>query len=241
MSIGTIRFNNMQIYATMQSPALLQVPNTTVFSFYGNLNFLHGYNNSNLWALTDYSSVKGFTETFDFTKFWETTFKKSNNRILKSVPDKTVAGSQSYSEMSRSEALQAAAKNKALEKLIGGNNWTVSTASFINDIPYARKGTSAILAKAALMTGENLVVTSALGTKTSPHIKSVSNSSHYNSTNPKLDLGGGLNRTQAYSLQYKLKGTGLFSRVEVEHDISGNYHLDVQIAENSFRNLDTFA
>ena len=78
MSIDTIRFNNMQIYSTMQSPALLQVPNTTVFSFYGNLNFLHGYNNSNLWALTDYSSVKGFTETFDFTKFWETTFKKSN-------------------------------------------------------------------------------------------------------------------------------------------------------------------
>lgn len=146
----------------------------------------------------------------------------------------------SYASMSREAALKAASADPNLEKLTGGTGWSVSDGSFIYDIPYAKKGTGAVLEKAASLIGESLVVTSALGTKDSPHVKNSGSVSHYNSNNPKLDLGGGLTPDQANSLKTKLDSTGLFSRITVESD-GATAHLDVQIADSAFEKLNTLA
>ena len=133
-----------------------------------------------------------------------------------------------FATMSKSEAVNAAEANPNLEKLSGGNGWRISSNSFVNDIPYARKGMNAFLTKLSSQIGENLVVTSALGTATSPHSK---NGGHYDETNPKLDFGGGMSESEAYLLKAKLDGTGYFSRVEVEVD-GTTAHLDVKVKEN---------
>ena len=148
--------------------------------------------------------------------------------------------STSFASMTRSEALEAARNNPNLEHLSGGTGWSISSASFTNDIPYARKGTSDILARVSKQIGEDLVITSALGTKNSPHAKTSSSESHYNEENPKLDIGGGLSHTQAESLRSKLLNTGYFSRVEVEKH-GDTAHLDVQIKDSAFKKLDTVA
>ena len=114
-------------------------------------------------------------------------------------------------------------------------------ADFCNDIPYAKKGTGALLTKISDEIGEELIVTSALGTKTSPHSKGNSSCSHYNEKNPKLDFGGGLNHSEATSLANKLKNTGYFSRVAVEANGDGNYHLDVQIKDSAYNSLNVTA
>ena len=98
-----------------------------------------------------------------------------------------------------------------------------------------------MLSKISAEIGEDLVVTSALGTKTSPHAKGSSSCSHYNENNPKLDFGGGLNQSEANRLANKLRGTNYFSRVAVEANGDGNYHLDVQIKDSAYKGLEITA
>lgn len=208
-------------------------------------------NDVNIWDYLNESSNKTNNSPSVFTNFWE---QMSNNYAKNnfswqniSYSSKPSTGKKNYTysgglyaNMNRLEALKKAEKDPKLEKLTGGNGWSISEASFINDIPYAKKGTGLVLAKAARLTGENLVVTSALGTKDSPHAKNSGSASHYNSDNPKLDLGGGLSPEQANSLKAKLDSTGLFSRIMVESD-GATAHLDVQIADSAFKSLDTVA
>ena len=193
-------------------------------------------------------------QKFDFSKLWEAVSSNNNSTntslfsfswenfkpaaIWNSGTKKS--SDTDYAALSRSSALEAAAKDPNLEKLTGGKGWSISESSFINDIPYARKGVSTILTRAAELTGETLVVTSALGTKDSPHAKGTSEASHYNSKNPKLDFGGGLSLSAAEALKKKLDDTGLFSRVDVEKD-GDTAHLDVQIASSAFEKIDTLA
>lgn len=171
-------------------------------------------------------------DTFTYTSPFFTT-----NSSKKSKTSKSSSGSlYKYANLSRSAALSEAAKDSNLEKLSGGKGWSVNSASFVHDIPYARKGTGAILTKVSKMINQELVITSALGTSGSPHVKNGDSVSHYNSNNPKLDIGGGLSPSEAYKLQAKLKSTGYFSRVSVETHGS-TAHLDVQIKESAFESL----
>ena len=143
-----------------------------------------------------------------------------------------------YAYLTRTNALRKAKSDSNLEELKGGRRWQISSESFIEDIPFARKGVSKLLDRICDEIGEDLVITSALGTINSPHSKSISRSgaSHYNPKNPKLDIGGGLSVDKAKELQRKLKNTGLFSRVEVEVD-GTTAHLDVQFKESAFQNV----
>jgi hypothetical protein len=201
----------------------------------------------NFWQMPTFFNTSNFNNllTFNTPSFWNSTGIWSPSTLGTSNSSSSISASRSsssgvcnykYAKLSRSAALTEAAKNPNLEKLSGGNGWSVSSNSFANDIPYARKGTSAILAKVAAQIGQNITVTSALGTKTSPHVKSTGYASHYNDTNPKLDLGGGLSNSRALALKDKLLATGYFSRVSVESD-GATSHLDVQIKESAYNNL----
>ena len=145
--------------------------------------------------------------------------KRINNKTLKNVDT-------SYAKLSRDKALKKAAKDPRLERLKGGNGWSVSLDSFITDIPYAKKHTGAILSFVSSIIGENLVVTSALGThgtrnNRTPHKVTQNYCTHHNAENPKLDI-----RSNGHpkKLQKMLLNTGLFARVSIEPD-----HLDIQI------------
>ena len=150
--------------------------------------------------------------------------KKSN--VKKEEQDLGKKVDTSYSRISREQALKRAKNDKRLERLSGGRGWSVSEGSFVTDIPYARKHTGEILSFVSSIIGENIVVTSALGTggtrgRRSPHWLSENYCTHHNAENPKLDI-----KTNGHSgkLRKKLISTGLFSRVSVEPD-----HLDIQI------------
>lgn len=139
---------------------------------------------------------------------------------------KTSSGRKDFGSMSKSEAIRAAKNNSNLEHLGGGKGWSVSDSSFVNDIPYAKKGMSKFLTKLSAQIGETLVVTSALGTANSPHSK---NGGHYDASNPKLDFGGGLTNSEANSLAGKLENTGYFSHILVEEHGDGTAHVDVKV------------
>ena len=150
------------------------------------------------------------------------TTEKSGNNIVNLQKKVDI----SYSKMTRTQALKRAKNDSRLEKLSGGNGWSIAEKCFITDIPYARKHTGEILSFVSSLIGENIVVTSALGTagtnKTrTPHKISQSYCTHHNAENPKLDIKTNGN---SYGLRKKLIATGLFSRVSVEPD-----HLDIQI------------
>lgn len=189
---------------------------------------------------------------FDFSNVFPTNFTFNTNNTIWNTPatfdfiqtpkksftnfSKNVSGSvnNSYLNLTKSAAFAKAKTDSNLEQLKGGRNWSISEASFRTDIPFAKKGTAAILDKVAAMTGENLVITSALGTgeANNPHQKS-GYASHHNAENPKLDIRINGN---AQAFAQKLKNTGYFSRVSVESD-----HLDVQIDPDKFKSLDTVA
>lgn len=168
-------------------------------------------------------------------------YSSSTSSTNSSSPSSFRRSSYLYANLSRSEALIKAKNDSNLELLTNGNGWSISSGCFTNDIPYAKKGTGALLSKISAEIGEDLVVTSALGTKTSPHAKGNSDCSHYNDKNPKLDFGGGLNYTEATSLANKLRNTNYFSRVVVEANGDGNYHLDVQIKDGAYNSLNFVA
>jgi hypothetical protein len=152
---------------------------------------------------------------------------KNKTAAKKSVSDNlSKKVDTSYSKLTREKALVKAKNDSRLERLDGGDGWSISENSFVTDIPYARKFTGAILSFVSSLIGENIVVTSALGTrgtkgKRTPHKISENYCTHHNAENPKLDI-----RTNGNSkkLRKKLIATGLFSRVSAEPD-----HLDVQI------------
>ncbi len=140
----------------------------------------------------------------------------------------------SYLHLSRSAAFQRALSDSNLERLSGGTNWEIAESSFITDIPFAKKGTSAVLDKVGSMIGEKLVITSALGTGEAgnPH-QTGGYASHHNAENPKLDIRISGNGQE---LAQKLRSTGYFSRVSVESD-----HLDVQIDPDKFKSFEAVA
>ena len=257
---SNIKFNNVQPFHVESGWNFGTLPiYSDAFSLWNNWSGFSGladFNGFNLWNNWNLSSgdsdtdfFSGFRNSFtennkgsgtaNFFNFSWAGFKPADNSGFKFTWKKS-SSDNSYASMSRAAALEAASKDPNLEKLTGGTGWSVSDSSFVNDIPYAKKGTGAVLEKAATLTGETLVVTSALGTETSPHAKGNSSESHYNSANPKLDLGGGLSLSQAEQLKVKLEGTGLFSRVVVESD-GDTAHLDIQIADSAFEKLDTLA
>lgn len=139
----------------------------------------------------------------------------------------------SYTKLNQAQATQKARKDSNLEELRGGKNWKVAN-TFHTDIPFAKKGTSAILQKVAQEIGEDLVITSALGTgeAKNPHKKG-GYASHHNAENPKLDIATNGHGT---ALAQKLRNTGYFSRVSLESD-----HLDVQIDINKFKKIECVA
>ncbi len=140
----------------------------------------------------------------------------------------------SYILLSQKQAEEKAKNDSNLELLKGGKNWSVLEKSFLTDIPYAKKGTGAILDKVANMIGEELIITSALGTGEAgnPHQKS-GYASHHNAENPKLDIRTTGNGNK---LAEKLRSTGYFSRVSVEKD-----HLDVQIDSSKYKDFEATA
>ena len=152
--------------------------------------------------------------------------------------DNNVAnGAHAYASLRREDALKKAKADSNLEELSQGEGWSISKASFINDIPYARKGTGELLTKVCKNARVTLTVTSALGTANSPHDKNITGAeSHYNELNPKLDLGGGLTAKEAQELKSKLEKTGCFSRIVVESD-GETSHLDVQFKDSEYEEL----
>lgn len=143
-----------------------------------------------------------------------------------------------YRSLYREEALNTAKKDPNLERLMTtvsekGNKVVISQASFVNDIPYAKKGAMDVLLAAADKIGQDLTITSALGCKTSPHSGSSTGDSHYNPNNPKIDFGGGLSHDAARSLKKDLESTGLFNFVNIEYD-GATAHLDAQIKMSAY-------
>ena len=132
----------------------------------------------------------------------------------------------SYSTISRERALERARNDSRLEELKGGDGWSISSDSFVTDIPYARKHTGEILSFVSSLIGEEIIVTSALGTagtrnRRTPHVVSRNYCTHHNAENPKLDIK---HNGHPSRLKYKLSCTGLFSRISIE-----STHLDIQI------------
>ena len=148
--------------------------------------------------------------------------------VTKKVSNKQI----NYSTLSRESALNKAKNSSSLEKLNGGNKWSVSDASFINDIPYAGKGINGFLDNLTTELDIDLTVTSALGTKNSPHVKV---GGHYNDKNPKLDFGGGLTVTEANEIKNKLDATNYFESIRVEEHSDGTAHIDVKIKDEALR------
>lgn len=157
---------------------------------------------------------------------------RRNNSYSKAVSGEI---DNSYLGLNKREAERKAQNDPRLERLSGGNGWSIQNASFTTDIPFARKGTSAILEKVSKLIGKELVITSALGTgePNSPHAKK-GYASHHNATNPKLDIS--LKGHNANDLAAKLRSTGYFSRISIESD-----HLDVQIDPSKFNSLEVIA
>lgn len=130
-----------------------------------------------------------------------------------------------YRALSKTQAEIEAQKN--LEKLKSSSGrWKVCTNSFINDIPYAGKGINAYLDDLTSRLNIDLTITSALGTKNSPH----TGKGHYDPVNPKLDFGGGLSYEEAEELKEKLDSTGDFAFVNIEKH-GATAHLDVKIKD----------
>ncbi len=214
------------------------MPNFSLFTQFNMPSF-----NWNTTSLFNFNNFPQFN--FNSFNFVPSQISSSNNynfnpaaTIQNKSFNKTASGgiNSSYARLSKSMAYQKALKDPSLENLSsGGRRWSISEASFRTDIPFARKGTKDILDKVTSIIGEDLVITSALGTGEAgnPHVKS-GYASHHNAENPKLDIS--TRGKNAGRLAAKLRETGYFSRVSIESD-----HLDVQIDPAKFKKLDTVA
>ena len=206
--------------------------NFDTFSYSGSYSNYGGYNNFNSFGNWAFGSP-GNTNNSNGTK----------GKNITPLDDITFK----YANMSRAEALTAAKKDSNLENLedlANGKKWTLNSASFPNDIPYAKKGTAKLLDKVYEAIDKynkehscniKLVVTSALGTTSSKHTRKRDKISHYNELNPKLDFGGGLSEQDAKALEKILNDTGLFCHV-YRHEGSDN-HLDVQFSDEAYKSL----
>jgi len=233
-------FNSSTWFPQLQDFSMPSLPNLN--SCWGNFNNIASQFNFQLpnWTFDTTNTWNSFSTPFTFnsiglntTPSWGSfsspvmdTFESSTSKTK--TFKKTSVTLSDYAKMNKLDAERNAQKDPNLEKLKGGNNWSISYASFRNDIPYAGSGVNNFLDHLTFKIGERLVVTSALGSATSPHAK---NGGHYDSLNPKLDFGGGLTSTEAYRLKTKLVNTGYFARVEVESD-GATCHLDVKIKDN---------
>lgn len=135
--------------------------------------------------------------------------------------------------MSKSEAIKAVSNNKYYESIAkGGKGWSVDPNSFINDIMYARSGTSEMLTNIAKSI-PGLKITSALGTKTSPHGGKITSTGHYSGT--KLDFAvADKSEASAKDLADRLRATGYFSQVNAENVKGQGWHVDAQIAKSKY-------
>lgn len=196
--------------------------------------FNFNFNNNN-YSLNNYSL--GVADKFEEKHPTKKTKKSNNTSYTKT------GNNHPYALLTKQEALKKAKSDPNLEDISsGGTGWSVASGSFRNDIPFAKAGTKTLLDKAFAEAGIEFYVTSALGTKTSPHgyKDSGASSSHYNEKNPKLDLQPKNNPTSKKSneqLAAALQKTGLFSRIYVETDSRGVTHLDVQLKDSAFTAL----
>jgi len=196
----------------------------TNFSFFNNFNSISNSKLSSNVNTSIISSPPPVINTSGFDTFNLSTGKSSDNRISLASYKKAKVD-LNYKNMTKSQAEAIADIN--LEKLKGGSNWSICSNSFINDIPYAAKGINPFLDDLTEELDITLTVTSALGTKNSPHAPG----GHYDPLNPKLDFGGGLSHSEANELKAKLDSTGYFEFVNIE--THGNTaHLDVKIKDN---------
>ena len=146
--------------------------------------------------------------------------------------------SSPYAKASKAEAEAMAKKSPHLERINNaGKHWHLG-GTFKNDIPYAMKGINELMdyvgKHVESRIGESLVVTSALGTKTSPHTKR-GNNTHYNPTNPKIDLGNAWSKSRCEKVAKELISTGLFDFVNVEKNRgSSTYHIDMRFKDNAY-------
>jgi len=130
-------------------------------------------------------------------------------------------------------------KSKAYESIAnGGKGWSTNAASFQNDVMFAARGTGQILdsviAKNPDLFGK-LIVTSAYGSKSSPH--SIGNKSHYVGGG-KLDFSlAGMNDAERKAFQKKLLSTGYFEFANIEKQSDGGYHIDAKIKENQLKKM----
>ncbi|MBR2430736.1 hypothetical protein IKB17_04680 [bacterium] len=201
--------------------------NPTIPSSFLSFNNFNSTSNSNLSLNMNTSIISSSSSSIDtsgFDTFNLSTGKSSDNRISLASYKKAKVD-LNYKNMTKSQAEAIADIN--LEKLKGGSNWSICSNSFINDIPYAAKGINPFLDALTEELDITLTVTSALGTKNSPHAPG----GHYDPLNPKLDFGGGLSHSEANELKAKLDSTGYFEFVNIE--THGNTaHLDVKIKDN---------
>ena len=166
-------------------------------------------------------------------------FERSTDKKKTPLGGTVANGTHIYSRLTKADALARAKKDPNLEELTSGQGWEISAKDFINDIPFAKKGTGALLSKVCQQAGVGLVITSALGTKKSPHQADAGSASHYNEKNPKLDIGGGLSKGDAEELAKKLMNTGLFifANPEDNKDGTGHWHLDLQFKDSAYETV----
>lgn len=141
----------------------------------------------------------------------------------------TVLGSQYSKE--QLEAMGAAGKGN-LETLKGLN----LANTFTNDARVARAGSSAILQAVQAKTGESLLITSAMASKTSTHQKGLKG----HEAGQKFDFSAaGLNEAQAKAKAAKLYATGYFSHAEAEYDKeTKQWHIDARISDAAYKTLE---
>lgn len=137
-----------------------------------------------------------------------------------------------YAGLERMDAMGQAAADPRLEGIGGGGtNWSCSSASFTNDITYATRGTSRLLDAVVAEIRKTypnfkLVVTSALGTASSPHDKTIVNS-HYNPENVKLDFSRHTWEGEPEDFADALMATGYFQFAVAEYHKDGSgWHID---------------
>lgn len=165
--------------------------------------------------------------TTNTVKFGALTRTKAQNLY---TPRTLSGGTKSeYANLSKAAAQRKAATDPRLESIAaGGKGWSISSVSFQNDIKFATVGTTKLLNQIVEEIRKtdkdfSLTVTSALGTRTSPHTAA----GHYNIDNVKLDFGGQMSKSKAEKVAQQLMATGKFDFANPECD-GKTYHIDAQ-------------
>ena len=158
---------------------------------------------------------------------------------------KSQAGEINWGKKDRADIIAGITSGKysQLESLQGGGaGWKIDQGSFVNDVAAARAGTGAILsAVAAQMPGQNIVITSALGTKQSKknkiHSGGDKGTGHYEGQTIDISAAG-MTKAQAEDYAKRMYATGYFSHVAAERGKDGQYHLDARIADEAYKTFE---